>query len=151
MPRGAIAGPDSASGIDLVLQTLEKTDEQQAVVDLIGGIQEALAGRRRVATPAAWSQAYQRLIPNADPSVRQSLHRLAALFGDRQVLDEMRSQIANSSADAAERRNAIDILQQVKAPVWRQFCFPCWTIASWPDRHCGLWRPMTTQLRQNRF
>jgi hypothetical protein len=74
----------------------------------------ALAARGRMAPPPAWQRGYELLAEDPDQAVGR-LARLAAVrFGDPRGMPELRSLVADSAADANDRRQALAALVSAK-------------------------------------
>jgi len=76
----------------------------------------ALRSEASLPSPTAWAQARDRAMKSADAAVRADADQLSVVFGDRDVLDRMRQTLADSSAPAAARRTAFDLLKRSGDP-----------------------------------
>jgi putative membrane-bound dehydrogenase-like protein len=84
--------------------------------DLLEGIKEALADKARVAMPAGWPATYSALLRSPDARVRKDATFLAVLFNDREVVKQLRDRLADKSAAAADRLEALQSLSFRKDP-----------------------------------
>ncbi len=105
---------DSALGI-LVrgLASAEKASMQRTYLEAIG---VALQGRRAVAAPEGWNEAYAELRKDASTNVRTEATALGVKFGDRDAMVEMRSRVTDPELAEAERRQALETLLEAKDP-----------------------------------
>jgi putative heme-binding domain-containing protein len=69
-----------------------------------------MEGRRNVRPPAAWAGVRDRLLGSPSAEVRRAAQSLAVSFGDAAAFDVMRKVLGDPSADAADRRHALQSL-----------------------------------------
>ncbi|MEX0586776.1 MAG: family 16 glycoside hydrolase, partial [Pirellulales bacterium] len=108
---GSLGTPESLATLVDFLGKQETTERQVLVLN---GLNAALAGRRKVEPPKSFSAVYAKLAKNADPAVLTPLRHLAVTFGDAAVQDAMRDVLADSSANAALRAEALATLVKAK-------------------------------------
>jgi putative heme-binding domain-containing protein len=81
--------------------------------DVLGGIDEALKGRRSVPRPDLWAKVAPRFVR---PDVRDLALKLGLVFGDKGARDELRARLNDPKAPADARRKAIAALAEAKVP-----------------------------------
>jgi putative heme-binding domain-containing protein len=96
--------------------------------DLLTGIGEALAGRRKAPKPASWDAASSTFAQSPSERVQSLARDLAALFGDGRALDAIRAIALDASRDLATRRAALRSLIDARAPGLRQACETLFTV-----------------------
>ena len=101
-----------AAGNDLAVQS-----------DILDGLLTGIAsqGLRNPGLPPSWPAAYAALMKSPDTIARGRARRLALVFDDPRALAELRQQAADPSADAEERRQAIEALVAKKPPGFAPF------------------------------
>jgi putative heme-binding domain-containing protein len=77
-------------------------------LDLLAGAREGLRGRKSLKMPAGWPEVYAKLRDN--PAAREDTVALALIFGDPQVLRDLRKLVQDTTATAPERVAAIEAL-----------------------------------------
>lgn len=97
---------ESAS-LDLLVQTLEKSDSPTIRRSLMMGMLKGLEGRRRVQSPKGWDRLNQTLSQSESQDVRNLASELSQIFGDEKATEQALATLKDSSAEAASRRNAI--------------------------------------------
>ena len=80
--------------------------------DILEGILKGLEGRRSVAAPKNWADAYHQLRSNPDQQTRRNATRLALIFNDRSAIRDLRADAADPEVKAAFRIEAINSLVQ---------------------------------------
>jgi putative membrane-bound dehydrogenase-like protein len=110
--RRLATGADPTTLVALVA-AVSKSDEAMRE-DFLAGIYQALAGRRRVAAPAGWSELSRQLAASKVPAVRRQAMLLAVIFGDRQAMDDLNRVVADAKAEPEVRCEAIAALAQSK-------------------------------------
>jgi len=78
--------------------------------DIVNGLGQAWKGWRKLAAPEGWPAFSESLKTIADVALQSKLSQLNLLFGDGRALDELRTVVADGSADAAARRVALKTL-----------------------------------------
>jgi putative heme-binding domain-containing protein len=84
-----------------------------AQLDILRGMIEALAGRKNVAAPAAWSQAAETFANSTSADVQEATRELGVIFGDQRAITALRAIAADQSAAIAPRRRAIRLLAEL--------------------------------------
>ena len=106
---------DSASptdALDPLVALLSQVDDADFQLDVLKGIHDAVKGRRRVAMPKAWADAYKKLSQSDNPRIRERTELLAVIFGDRQVRAKLRQLVVDRDADGLRREQALEALVQ---------------------------------------
>jgi putative heme-binding domain-containing protein len=96
--------------LDPLVRVLAATDDSSVQRDVLGGMVEALQGRRRVAEPTGWPAVYAKLASSPDREVRAKALVLAVLFDNANALADLRLTIADAKAEAGWRRFALQTL-----------------------------------------
>ncbi|NQV28378.1 MAG: DUF1080 domain-containing protein, partial [Rhodopirellula sp.] len=103
----------SDAGLVQLTGLLAESDDEVLQGDLLDGILQGLEGRRRVDMPDGWNKAFIHVATasngNYDEIVRR-LFQLALIFGDGDVIAELKVVAEDRSAKLADRLVAIDSL-----------------------------------------
>ncbi len=83
---------------------------EKAQADLLKGARAGLQGRESMKMPDGWHALYARFTQSADLAVREDAIVLALIFGDPQVLIDLRKTALAPTAPTAERRFALQAL-----------------------------------------
>lgn len=102
-----VAGP---SPLDALVPVLAATEDVEVQRDLLRGMSDALAGRRRVTAPRGWAAVHRKLSASRDAEVREGVLALSVLFGDPQALAALRRTVEDRQAGRAERERALAVL-----------------------------------------
>lgn len=105
----------SPTALDPLVRVLGRIQDGSAQLDLLRGVHEALAGRRRVRMPTQWSAVYQKLLASDRAPVREQATLLSLMFGDKQAAKLLRSQALDRSVDVSLRQGALTALVQHQA------------------------------------
>jgi putative membrane-bound dehydrogenase-like protein len=84
--------------------------------DMLRGISEALAGRRRVPMPKRWPYIYPKLSENPLQEVRERALELAVLFGDEKAVGALRRIMTDKKEAPAARQKALQTLVFLQKP-----------------------------------
>jgi len=109
----ALGTPDA---ITLLVRAVGEAKTDAVRLALVGGLVEALKGRRHVAMPAGWPAAFAALRQSGDEGLRSRAFALALTFGDPTALTEMRSVLTDGKHDLARRRDALTALLKAHDP-----------------------------------
>lgn len=85
---------------------------------VLDGIAQGLAGRRNATAPAGW-ETHRAAYAAAAP---RRFRELGARFGDARALDELRAAALDAAAPTGERRGALQVLTETRAPALREVC-----------------------------
>ena len=109
------AGEKSADLAPLVklLATIDDADFQ---LDVLGGIYDAVKGRRSVKMPAGWKDVSARLARSDSDTVRRQALLLSLIFGDDKAARMLRQRVADADASKASRTEALQALVQARTP-----------------------------------
>lgn len=105
-----------AASANQVVELLRASRTADFQFEILSGINDALKGMPKTTEPAAWKSASAKLAGASDPRVRELLQQLSALFGEGAAVDSLRTIVADTKADLAERRRAFATLLQTRAP-----------------------------------
>jgi putative membrane-bound dehydrogenase-like protein len=111
-----LAASGDAKSLDRVaglLTGVALTDD--ALLDLVRGLYEALRGQRNLKPPAAWAEAYQWLLRSPNVEVRRKAMVLALIFGDQKALATLRKRTSDKEAALEDRQAALQALIEVRA------------------------------------
>lgn len=81
-----------------------------AQYDLLRGARDGLLGQKEMPMPADWPGAYQRLMANPNPEVRELAGIVALTFGDRQAMADLRETMLDPALPVQRRQNALQAL-----------------------------------------
>jgi putative membrane-bound dehydrogenase-like protein len=95
---------------------LAKSSDPQAHGDIVRGMMAALNGRRDLPPPEQWGDVSRRLRQHPSREVREQVLRLALVFGDGAVLDELQARTVDTRAEPAARVQALEALIQTRRP-----------------------------------
>ena len=105
----------SVGGIALVA-LLGREADPAVQRDVLTGMDEALRGRRRSEPPPGWAGLFDRLATSPEAGVRVQAAKLALLYGDPRAADLLKAKLADPSAPAPERLEALEALAGSKVP-----------------------------------
>ena len=100
----------SASGLNDLVRILSENNAPGLRLDLLLGILRGLEGRRSVAMPANWTEAFSNLESHSDEKVRQAAIELALVFGDPRALESLRKVALDRTANPMNRNRAVHSL-----------------------------------------
>jgi putative heme-binding domain-containing protein len=103
-------------GLEPLVRVLRGSDDVEVQRDVLRGMLEALAGRRRVEAPPGWNEASSKLLASSSAEVRQKTLLLSVLFGDEKALASLRRTVTDAGAEAETRRSALQTLVEARAP-----------------------------------
>jgi putative membrane-bound dehydrogenase-like protein len=115
---------DVTKSSDALNQLLAATASQSepARADVVRGLVAGLAGRHKVAPPAAWDQ-FQAAFESAPAELTELVRNLNVIFGDGRALEEVRRiALDGGSGKIAERRLALEALIEAKPDDLREIC-----------------------------
>ena len=111
-----VAATGSPESLALVVKQISARDDKQAHAALIAGLGEALRGRRTVDMPPAWPQAFAQIKKSGDAATLAQAMALAVTFGDRAVIEDMRTTVTDKKVPVVERQSALAALLKVRDP-----------------------------------
>jgi putative heme-binding domain-containing protein len=119
-----ISSGGTPEAIATVVTRLANTEDVAKQRLILQGLQMGLRGRRQVAMPTAWPEAYKGLAASADAEVRSLAQAVAVTFGDATAFAALRRVLAARGADLAVRQRALSALLDARdkelAPVLHQ-------------------------------
>jgi putative heme-binding domain-containing protein len=86
------------------VRVVAQSNDAQLQLDVLRGMYAALEGRRNVPTPQGWSDVYAKLAHGDNAELRTLAHQLAAIYGDKRAIAEMKKTLEDPKADVEERR-----------------------------------------------
>jgi putative membrane-bound dehydrogenase-like protein len=102
-----IADEGSEEAVAFLVGSLGQAKTPERRREFLGAINEALKGRRTFPMPKTWAGVYAALAADPDREVQGLARALAVTFGDPKALGEMRTLLADASADPANRKAAL--------------------------------------------
>ncbi len=102
------------ANIASLLSAAAKSDAE-IKTDIVLGLSQAWKGWRKLAAPEGWPTFSESLKAVADAALQAKLSEINLLFGDGRALDELRTVVADASADTSARRVALKTLLDGKA------------------------------------
>lgn len=102
--------------LDLLVKLIGDVSDAKAQQDLLAGLSDGLAGKRRVAMPGSWPKLYAALEASKSSEVREQALELALLFDDPTALTLLRKKAADRALDAIERNRATAALVARRVP-----------------------------------
>jgi len=111
---------DEAESLDLLVTTLQRSDDPQIQLALMRGMLSGLAGRRQVQAPKGWSDLSQQLAASDDSNIRDLSMQLSQIFGDVKAMRRALAILQDTAADLDARRTALRSLltQQNEEASW---------------------------------
>ena len=106
---------DPVRPLDGVVAVLAKSDDIETQRDILRGLGDALAGRRKMAAPKGWAEVHDKLIASKDAEVRSRSLALSLLFGNAQALALVRKSVEDASASKESRASALETLLDARA------------------------------------
>ena len=100
----------SDDALPFLVQALAATDDVQAQFDILKGMADGLKGRRGVKAPAGWDAVATKLTASGTTQVKDLVQQLSLVFGSASALADMRKQMLDAKAPAAQRLSALEAL-----------------------------------------
>src|SRR5205823_6260538 len=110
------ASPSRSLGLRLLIHLLEQEADPAIQSDVLGGIQAALAGQRRVPMPHGWSELAAKLAESPSSEIRDQALLLSFLFGDAQAMAAVRRIAQDGTATLTTRQKFLEALVYSKDP-----------------------------------
>ena len=114
--RRAASSKESTECLIDLIQVMQSSDDSVFHRDVLRGTLTGLEGRRNVAMPAGWSEAWGRLKTSTLIEVRQLSLELALIFNDPSAVDLLRKQAEETQNTDQERNRAVQALVNKKFP-----------------------------------
>lgn len=103
--------PTDTEEIDKLLKVVEQLP-REAQIDVLGGINTALAGEPSVSIPSRWANVVARIGDSASPDGMRVVDELSIKFHDTTTINRIKTTAMNRATDAEERTAAITMLVQ---------------------------------------
>ena len=117
VPHVAHAKADAApDGTALLMQLVAQSDDAELQLDVLRGVHAAVEGRRDIGAPQGWPDVYAKLGRAKDVELRSLARGLAAIYGDRNAIADMRRTLEDAAADMNERRSVLQSLLAAGEP-----------------------------------
>lgn len=101
--------------VDAIVRTLTRHADQGYQAAVLTGMAEALRGWRKAPPPESWPQVAH-LGSSEDQTLRELATELSVVFGDGRAMDDLRLAAEDETNPIDERRNAIRVLSEARAP-----------------------------------
>ncbi|MBT6158090.1 MAG: c-type cytochrome [Planctomycetaceae bacterium] len=108
-PTVADDKPADLAPLIALLGTIDDVDFQ---IDVLGGIHDAVKGRRNVTMPTGWKGVSVKLSRSKSAAVREKALLLSLIFGDKNAAASLRKRVADSKATKEIRSDALQALVQ---------------------------------------
>jgi putative heme-binding domain-containing protein len=106
----------AADPLPALVGLVAESPDPAVQLDVLRGLNAALAGRRNLPAPAGWATVEPRLLASDDAETRALARSLGLAFGSRVALDALRAVVADAQADAGTRRDALAALLGTRDP-----------------------------------
>jgi putative membrane-bound dehydrogenase-like protein len=114
LARRAVSA-DTTAGLAALVPKVQAASNA-ARGDLLGGIHDALRGRKNVPAPEGWAGLFETLRQSGDAAVRQQAALLGLVFGDVKAIEALSATAAAPDAGRDMRRRAIEALAERRVP-----------------------------------
>jgi putative membrane-bound dehydrogenase-like protein len=105
-----VASAATLESLTPVVDALGHSDSLEVQKDLLHGLRDGLAGRRRAPMPKGWPAAAAKLLRSPDAEVRGLVTALGVVFGDPAAFAGLRQVLGSDRADPAARQEALAAL-----------------------------------------
>ena len=96
--------------LDLLVDSIEKTEVPAVRLALLKGILSGLAGQRNVAPPAKWDNVKRMLAKSDNEEIRNLTNQLSQIFGDKDATKMAVAMLKDSKQELGKRRAALQSL-----------------------------------------
>lgn len=103
-----------ATAVEIKAVTRSPESALEFRTNILRGINTALKGQRSITPPAGWEELYAEFQKSESAELRQQAQSLAATFGGKVAMEELRKVLGDRNADALARRAALDSLVSAK-------------------------------------
>jgi len=100
--------------VDALVRTVAGLGDDRRKLMILDQMLIALKKRSKVAMPTGWPPVFARVVKSRNRKLRERALTLAVIFGDMEVRPQVRQTLADTDADTARRRWALDTLLRVK-------------------------------------
>ncbi len=101
---------DDTEPFDLLVETLESSDDASVQAALLKGMLSGLEGRRNVAAPTGWTELRDKLAASENAAVRERSLALSQIFGDKAAVARALASVEDPTIEAGQRRSALRLL-----------------------------------------
>lgn len=108
--------------VERLLRQVSASKDETFRLDVLNGLGDGLAGRRKARQPAGWVEVQSQVATASNPALRDRARDLSALFGDGRALDELKRIALDRSADLGLRRTALQSFVEAGPPDQRAVC-----------------------------
>jgi putative heme-binding domain-containing protein len=106
-PSSPALADDETQVLQLLVETLNQTDDPKIQESLMRGIISGLEGRRGVTAPENWASLNAKLSQHANPEIRNLALQLAQVFGDADAKQFALKTVRDKNASLQSRRQAL--------------------------------------------
>lgn len=100
-------------GRDAISGLIAEAEDRDEAARLLRLMQFSLQYENRLPAPRGWSKVRSSVASHRDPLTRRAVDELSAVFGTVEVLDRLRSVLADPSSPVRQRRDALALLRRV--------------------------------------
>ena len=101
---------DDGLDLDIIIELLAETEDDEIRLELLAGLREGLAGRKKVSMPQTWPTAYPNLAKSSSAKVRDAALAVALIFDDPAALKTLRIRLEDKKASTSSRLDALRAL-----------------------------------------
>jgi putative membrane-bound dehydrogenase-like protein len=105
-----IASDRKPESIELLIDAFQFAKRDEQTLAILGGLLDAMKGRRDVPPPENWTAAYDQLRSSRSAEIIAKANALAAAFGDETILAAFRQTLVDSQASIPAREQALAAL-----------------------------------------
>ena len=114
--RRVASGDDNLLALETLMRLLRAREDAAVRLDVLKGINAALAGRKKVEPPPSAHAMFHQLQKNASKEEREELFQVALIFEDAEAYKILRAAAADAKADGAWRQTSVRALVQKRDP-----------------------------------
>ena len=103
---------DKPANLAPLIALLGTIDDADFHIDILGGIHDAVKGRRNVTMPTGWKEVSVKLSRSKSATVREKALLLSLIFGDEDAAASLRKRVTDSKATKEIRSDALRALVQ---------------------------------------
>lgn len=106
-PCSPVLAEDETQILELLVETLNQTDDPNVQESLMRGMIAGLEGRREVTAPKNWASLNAKFAQNANPEIRNLALQLSQFFGDADAEQLALKTVRDKNAELKSRRQAL--------------------------------------------
>jgi putative heme-binding domain-containing protein len=110
----AVVNSHAADTLASLVRILGESRDPQFQLDILRGLREAMQGRQQLAMPEGWAAVERQFDDSANPEIRHLARTLGLVFGSEAALEALRATVKESSADVAQREDALRALVEIR-------------------------------------